>query len=205
MCCRPASMKRSSNARGSDTINPDLASGDWVMRCEERTLDDIRALGGNDPADDRCFAAAAKFSEINLALYRAFAQPFVRALANPPMAEMMQKLHPLRITYELFSDENPMMAMLKPMASWVREHRSAAPPDNPFIGWQENISKQIIARAGHLARRARPFRGTDVLHHLRLRPRCRRLSGSIRQARNACADLPRILGIRNCCARGSPN
>jgi NAD(P)-dependent dehydrogenase (short-subunit alcohol dehydrogenase family) len=45
--------------KGEDTINADLASGDWVMRCEERTLDDIRALGGNDPADERCFAAAA--------------------------------------------------------------------------------------------------------------------------------------------------
>jgi hypothetical protein len=38
-----------------------------------------------------------------------------------------------------------MMATLKPMATWVREHRSAAPPNNPFIGWQENISQQIIA------------------------------------------------------------
>jgi Protein of unknown function (DUF3141) len=131
--------------KDADTTNADLASGDWVMRCEERTLDDIRALGGNDPADERCFAAAAKVSEINLALYRAFAGPFVRALANPPMAEMLQKLHPLRITYELFSDENPVIAMLKPMASWVREHRSAAHPDNPFISWQENISRQMIA------------------------------------------------------------
>ena len=131
--------------KGGDTVNPDLVGGDWVMRCEERTLDDIRALGGNDAADDRCFAAAAKFSEINLALYRAYAQPFVRALANPPTAEWMQKLHPLRITYELFSDANPMMAMLKPMTAWVREHRSLAAPDNPFIVWQENISKQIIA------------------------------------------------------------
>jgi Protein of unknown function (DUF3141) len=131
--------------KGADTVNPDLASGDWVMRCEERTLDDIRALGGNDPADDRCFAAAARVSEINLAHYRTFAQPFVRALANPPMAEWMQKLHPLRITYELFSDANPMMGMLRPMKAWVHEHRSAASPDNPFVGWQENMSKQIIA------------------------------------------------------------
>ena len=131
--------------KGADTANPDLTSGEWVMRCEGRTLDDIRTLGGNDQADDRCFAAAAELSEINLSLYRAFAQPFVRALANPPMAECMQKLHPLRIPYELLSDANPMMAMLKPMKDWVREHRSAVSPDNPFIGWQENMSKQIIA------------------------------------------------------------
>ena len=131
--------------KGADTANPDLAAGDWVMRCEERTLDDIRALGGNDPADDRCFATAARVSEINLALYRTFVQPVVRALANPPMAEWMQKLHPLRLTYELFSDANPMMAMLKPLTSWAREHRQPAAADNPFVVWQENMSKQIIA------------------------------------------------------------
>ena len=131
--------------KSADTVNPDLAGGDWVMRCEQRTLDDIRALGGNDPADDHCFATAARVSEINLALYRTFAQPFVRALTNPMMAEWMQKLHPLRITYELFSDLNPMMAMLKPMTDRAREHRSAAAPDNPFVAWQENVSKQIIA------------------------------------------------------------
>ena len=34
--------------RTDDVISPDLVSGDWVMRCEARTLDDIRALGGND-------------------------------------------------------------------------------------------------------------------------------------------------------------
>src|SRR5271166_6915099 len=33
-----------------DTASPDLVVGEWVMRCEQRTLDDIRALGGNDPA-----------------------------------------------------------------------------------------------------------------------------------------------------------
>ena len=131
--------------KSADTVNPDLAGGDWVMRCDQRTLDDIRALGGNDPADDHCFATAARVSEINLALYRTFAQPFVRALTNPMMAEWMQKLHPLRITYELFSDLNPMMRMLKPMTDRAREHRSAAAPDNPFVAWQENVSKQIIA------------------------------------------------------------
>src|SRR5580765_6586958 len=39
--------------KAGDTANPDLASGNWVMRCEARTLDDIRALGGNDLADER--------------------------------------------------------------------------------------------------------------------------------------------------------
>ncbi|PJN93525.1 hypothetical protein CNY89_20175, partial [Amaricoccus sp. HAR-UPW-R2A-40] len=36
-------------------VGADLVAGDWVMRCEARTLDDIRALGGNDLADERRF------------------------------------------------------------------------------------------------------------------------------------------------------
>ena len=71
-----------------DTANPDLVTGDWVMRCEARTLDDIRALGGNDAADERRFATAARVSEINLALYRTFAQPIVRALRQLPDGRM---------------------------------------------------------------------------------------------------------------------
>ena len=69
-------------SKTEDTANPDLVTGNWVMRCEARTLDDIRALGGNDAADERRFATAARVSEINLALYRTFAQPVVRALVS---------------------------------------------------------------------------------------------------------------------------
>src|SRR5215467_9379310 len=71
--------------KDKDTANPDLATGNWVMRCEARALDDMRALGGNDAADERCFATAARVSETNLALYRTFAQPIVRALVNPQL------------------------------------------------------------------------------------------------------------------------
>ncbi len=69
-------------AKAESGANPELATGNWVMRCEARTLDDIRALGGNDAEDERRFATAARVSEINLALYRAFAQPVVRAMAS---------------------------------------------------------------------------------------------------------------------------
>jgi hypothetical protein len=128
-----------------DTANPDLATGEWVMRCEARTLDDIRALGGNDAADERRFATAARVSETNLALYRTFAQPVVRALVSSPMAEWMQRLHPLRLQYELFSNANPTMTSVAAMAEQVRQHRKPVPSDNPFIAMQENASRQIVA------------------------------------------------------------
>jgi len=123
----------------------DLVTGDWLMRCEMRTLDDIRALGGNDVADERRFATAARVSEINLALYRTFAQPIVRALASAPVVEKLHQMHPLRAQYELFSDANPFTASVAVIAEEVRKNRRPTASDNPFIAMQENVSKQIVA------------------------------------------------------------
>ena len=131
--------------KSEDITNPDLASGNWVMRCEARTLDDIRALGGNDAADERRFATAARVSEINLALYRTFGQPLVRALVNTPLAEWMRNMHPLRLQYELFSDENPIMAPVARLAEQVRKDRRGVSDENPFVAMQENFSSQIVA------------------------------------------------------------
>jgi hypothetical protein len=127
------------------TASPGLVAGDWAMRCEARTLDDIRALGGNDPADERRFATVARVSESNLALYRTFAQPIIRSVANAPMAKWMRDLHPTRLQYAMFSDANPFMAPLKAMAGLAREHRSPADKENPFIAAQEQISQHVIA------------------------------------------------------------
>ncbi len=123
----------------------DLTPGDWIMRCEERTLDDIRALGGNDAADERRFATAARVSEMNLALYRTFLQPAVRAMCPPPIAEAVRDMHPLRLQYLLFSDENPCLAPVTTWADQVRKQRAPAAKGNPFLAFQEALSKQIIA------------------------------------------------------------
>ncbi len=128
-----------------DVANPDLVSGNWVMRCEARTLDDIRALGGNDAADERCFATAARVSETNLALYRTFAQPVVQAMVSAQVADWMRKLHPLRLQYELFSDVNPMMRSVALLADQVRSNRKTVTDENPFAAMQENLSNQIVA------------------------------------------------------------
>jgi pimeloyl-ACP methyl ester carboxylesterase len=125
------------------------ASGDWVMRCEARTLDDIRALGGNDAEDERRFATAARISETNLALYRTYMQPFVRAFANPMMAEWMRNMHPLRLQYEMFSDANPFMTSIKETAEKIREGRKPVSSSNPFLAMQENVSRHIVQSLDH--------------------------------------------------------
>ena len=131
--------------KADSTAGADLVTGDWLMRCEMRTLDDIRALGGNDTADERRFATAARVSEINLALYRTFAQPVVRTLASAPLADTLHQMHPLRVQYEIFSDANPFMAPVAAMAEEIRKNRKPVASDNPFIAIQENVSKQIVA------------------------------------------------------------
>jgi hypothetical protein len=130
--------------RTDATTHSDLVGGDWVMRCEVRTLDDIRKLGGNDASDDRCFAAAARISATNLALYRAVAQPMVRALATAQAAQWWHGLHPLRLQYELFSDANPWMANVERAARWVRQYRSPAAAGNPFLAMQQAWSDRMV-------------------------------------------------------------
>jgi pimeloyl-ACP methyl ester carboxylesterase len=129
-----------------------LAGGDYIARFEARTLDDIRALGGNDEADERRFATVARISEINKGLYQELLRPWLRNATNDVVAEAMRRLHPARMPYELLSDRNPLMAPLKAAAEQVREQRRPCAPDNPFLGWQQQMSRQIVAGLDQWAR-----------------------------------------------------
>jgi pimeloyl-ACP methyl ester carboxylesterase len=140
----PGLYEATFEAKDADTANADLAIGQWVMRCEARTLDDIRAMGGNSPEDERRFAAAKRASEINLAAYRKFLQPWIKALVTPQMAETMRNLHPLRTQYEAFSSQNPLMSAVKSLAEKVDGERRPVSTDNPFLALQEQVSKQIV-------------------------------------------------------------
>ncbi|QEL24110.1 DUF3141 domain-containing protein [Bosea sp. F3-2] len=125
--------------------NPDLVTGEWVMRCEARTLDDIRALGGNDLDDERRFATAARVSEINLSLYRALVQPWVKATANPALAQALRALHPLRLQYEMFGSRNPFLSWLELAVPQARLERQPVADDNIFLKAQEAVSTQIVS------------------------------------------------------------
>src|SRR5262249_29832472 len=132
-------------AKTETTAGAEFATGQWVMRCEARTLDDLRALGGNDAADERCFATAARISETNLALYRTFAQPMVRALVSSPLAQWMHMLRRLRMESELSSNANTMMGPVAALAEQVRKPRRPVAANNPFVALQENSSRKIVA------------------------------------------------------------
>jgi hypothetical protein len=114
------------------------------MRCERRTLDDIRAMGGNTDEDERRFATAARVSEINLANYRKYMQPWIRAAVTPLLADWMRKSHPLRVSYEAFANDNLAMKTVATAADKIRERRKVATQENPFLAWQETVSKNIV-------------------------------------------------------------
>ena len=126
-----------------DTPNADLAYGNYVLSFEQRKLDDVRAIVDRNEEDDQRFAAVARISDINLGMYRSFVQPWLRAMVTPQSAEWMQRLHPLRLPYELISDRNPVVAPIAQVAEQVREHRQQASPGNPFVVAQEMYSNMV--------------------------------------------------------------
>jgi pimeloyl-ACP methyl ester carboxylesterase len=140
----PGLYEATFEAKGEETTSPELVVGQWVMRCEARSLDDIRAMGGNSPEDERRFAAAKRVSEINLAAYQKFVQPWIKSMVTPQMAEMMRNLHPLRLQYEALSSQNPWMTAVKSAAEEIEEDRKPVSKDNPFLAFQEQASKQIV-------------------------------------------------------------
>jgi hypothetical protein len=127
-----------------DVANPNLVRGDWIVRFEPRTVNDVRTIVQPDPENERRFAAVRRVSEVNLGLYRSTLQPFVRALASKQAAAWLHKLNPSALPFELFSDRNPFMRQIAKLAEQVRERRHPASPDNPLLQLQAKCSDWII-------------------------------------------------------------
>jgi pimeloyl-ACP methyl ester carboxylesterase len=117
---------------------------DFDFSIEERGLDDIRALGCNSLEDEREFAAAARVSDHNNALYQAFLQPWIKMTSAPQIARAVIELNPLRLGYSLLSDRNLAMRAVAPLANQVRADRTPLSADNPFIAMQQQFSETMV-------------------------------------------------------------
>ena len=116
----------------------------YLVNFEERTLADIRNMGGSVP-DERPFEAAARLSEINERLYRRYVSPWVRLLANEPAAVLQRTLHPGRLRQYAFSDRvNPAMRIVKAAAARVRKNRRPVAGDNVFVELEQAFSDRVI-------------------------------------------------------------
>ncbi|HEX6735343.1 MAG TPA: DUF3141 domain-containing protein [Azonexus sp.] len=132
-------------AKTEEAANPDLVVGDWIVRFERRTLDDVRRIVKPDPANELRFATVRRVSEINLGLYRTMLQPFVRALAGTGALEPLNKFSPEELQFQFLSGRNPFMQQLSRLAEQVREQRQPVSADNPLLQWQQAVSDGIIA------------------------------------------------------------
>jgi pimeloyl-ACP methyl ester carboxylesterase len=139
-CLPPGLYEAVLEKKTPDAANVELVSGDYIARFERRSLEDIRALGGNSLEDERCFAAVARLSEAANGVYRTAVQPLVRGLATEQTAEWLRRLHPLRLGYELFSDRNPAAKALASAAEQVRSDRRPTAADSPFRQWEKAFS-----------------------------------------------------------------
>ena len=127
------------------TVNLELVEGKYLFLLETRTLNDIRALGGNDAVDDARFATVARVSEINLGLYQTLVAPTVRSMVTEPAAEAMRAAHPNRLRFAAFSDRNPMMQPVKALAESVRAARQPVSADNPLLAMERATSSWITS------------------------------------------------------------
>ena len=128
--------------KSPEDIGVDLLPGNYLVRFEARSVDDILALD-DGREDERAFETVARISEINDGIYDTYVSPWVRMWTNDVTAEALRTLHPLRFERLALSDLNPMLWSLKIAADTVRQHRRTAAPDNPFRTAEKAVAQQI--------------------------------------------------------------
>ena len=131
----------------AEAVGADLLPGQYLVRFEGRTIDDILALG-DGREHERAFETVARISEINEGLYDTFLSPWVRLWSNEASAEALRLMHPLRLQRFLLSDLNPAMWPVRLMAEAVRKDRRPAAADNVCV------TSRACGRASRSSRRS---------------------------------------------------
>ena len=126
----------------AEAVGADLLPGQYLVRFEGRTIEDILALG-DGREHEQAFATVARISEINEGLYDTFLSPWVRLWSNEASAEALRLMHPLRLQRFLLSDLNPAMWPVRMMADLVRKDRRPAAPENAFVAGEHAASEQV--------------------------------------------------------------
>jgi hypothetical protein len=114
----------------AQTGNGDKASFD-VSFVELRLEEVVKRMNRFEREDEKPFAAVNAIAEFNQRAYELFGRPVVKAFANEYTAKLSRVLHPLRAQRWAFSDLNPALWWLEPMAKTVKKHRNATSAEPP--------------------------------------------------------------------------
>lgn len=120
-----------------------LGYGDYSVKFKPRTVEDIRDLDPDGRGDEAVFSTIAQVSEWNMAAYRTWMRPLIRAMVNEASAEVQSSLSPDRVNRILASDANPWSKAVGVVANRVREARKPAKADNVFTALERRNSRQI--------------------------------------------------------------
>ena len=120
--------------------------GGYEASFAERTLEEVtKRLNRFKREDEKAFASASAVSEFNQRAYEIFGRPAVQGLVNEDAARLARRFHPLRAQRWAFSDLNPWMAAIGPLAAAVRANRKALPPDAPSRRIEKYLSEMLSA------------------------------------------------------------
>jgi hypothetical protein len=120
-----------------------LEPGDYTVHYQYRTMDDIRALNPEGRDEEALFSTISKVSDLNTSIYKDWFRPWVRQVANRPMADALGKLHPLRMQRQLLSDSLPLAPVIRQQARQARVKRTPIREDHPLRKLEQSISAQL--------------------------------------------------------------
>ena len=150
----------------AETRNGDKPSYD-VSFVELRLEEVVKRMNRFKREDEKPFAAVNAIAEFNQRAYELFGRPVVKAYANEYSAKLSRVLHPLRAQRWAFSDLNPALWWLEPVAKAVKEHRQATSAEHPMREL-ETLTSELTSAALDCQRALRDaFARSDVLPDLR--------------------------------------
>jgi hypothetical protein len=104
----------------------------YDVRFVEHRLEEVVArMNRFKRADERPFESVKAVAELNQQVYEMFGRPVVKSFANEYGARLAREFHPLRFQRWAFSDLNPALGALGPMAQAVKTGRRALPAEHP--------------------------------------------------------------------------
>ncbi|MEC4718087.1 DUF3141 domain-containing protein [Noviherbaspirillum sp. CPCC 100848] len=121
------------------TGDPDCRKPQYTVSFEEREVEQI-----NYAYPERSFEKVQAVSEWNELLYKTTISPWITAFANPWSAEILKRLHPMRIGTKMFSEKlNPWMWPLKMFAPFIAIVRLPVDETNEFVAMEGEAGASI--------------------------------------------------------------
>jgi hypothetical protein len=119
--------------------DPDCHKPVFAVRFEPRRVEDLRPedTGG-------AFERVQQVSVFNETMYRSFVSPWVKALANPWIADTLKWSHPMRTSRYLLSEAfNPLMFGVSALARSLDNSRQPLPEDHPLVARERAAFAQV--------------------------------------------------------------